>query len=34
VLDEFERPKTDRLLDEALLGALVGGIDRVSAVKK
>ena len=28
MLDEFERPKTDRLLDEALLGALVGGIDR------
>jgi hypothetical protein len=28
VLDEFEWPKADRLLDEALLGGLVGGIDR------
>ena len=28
MLDELERPKTDRLLDEALLGGLVGGIDR------
>ena len=28
MLDEFERPKTDRLLDEALLRAFVGGIDR------
>ena len=28
MLDKFEWPKTDRLLDEALLGALVGGIDR------